>query len=84
MQAAQRANALVARPQKKMVGVGEDDLRAEFFELLLSDALDAPRRPHGHECGSVNRAVRRVQSAQTRAARIGLQHFERKRHRHLV
>lgn len=80
MQAAHFADEFGARTQKKMVGIGEDDLRAEGFEGLLRESFYAAQRSDRHERGRVNHAMRRFQTAKARTAGIGTQNFKAKRH----
>ena len=63
-----------------MIGVGEDDLRVEFFEIALRLALHGRGRADGHERRRFDHAVRSGQAAQTRAGRIGGQNLEMKIH----
>src|SRR5271163_3900590 len=71
MQAAQLANQFVAGTKIKMIGICEDDLSAEGFEILLR--LPSHRRggTDGHECWCINRAVRRRQPPKPRTGWIG-------------
>ena len=39
VQPAEFSNQLMARPQIKMIGVGEDDARAQFFERFVRQCL---------------------------------------------
>ena len=80
VQAAHRANQFVAGPQIKMIGIAEKYLSAELFEILLRLSLYRCRRANGHECGSFDYAVRRRQTAQARAGRVGSQNFKFKWH----
>src|SRR6266481_971838 len=80
VQAAKLADQLVARAQIKMIGVGEDDFRAKFFEGFLRQGFDGSLCANGHEEGRLDGAMRRGQAATARASRIGLRNFERKIH----
>jgi len=59
-----------------MIGIREDDARAEFLERFLSEGLDGCGSPHRHEYRRFNDAVRRRQTAAPRPAGIGLQNFK--------
>src|SRR5215470_11694969 len=48
-QSAQFEDGLVTGPQKKMVGVPENDAGIEIFEHLLGDSLDRAGGPDRHE-----------------------------------
>ena len=69
VQAAGAGNEILARAQVKMVGVGEDDLRADVLEFIRGHGLNRGLRAHGHVDGRFDNAVGRVQTA---AARAGL------------
>ncbi len=58
MQPAHPANRLDARPQKKMVGIREQNLDAQLFEHILRDALNRGQRSNRHEHRSLNLSVR--------------------------
>ena len=63
VQTAEAADHLLAGPQVEVVGVAEDDLRADGGEVLRRQRLDRAERPHGHEHGRFHRAVRGVHDA---------------------
>src|SRR5579871_1897819 len=63
-----------------MVGVREDYLRVEIFEVLLRLPLYRGRRAHGHERRRFDHAVRSCEASKTRAGWIGGKNFERKWH----
>ena len=75
MEPAERADALRARPQIEMIGIGEDDLRAEIVEVAMRDRLDGALRADGHECRRIHRAVRGRQHAAARGA-VRVRHIE--------
>ena len=58
MQAAHAPNRFNSRPQIKMIGIGEKNLDAEFFEYILRDTLDGSESSHWHEDGSLDGSVR--------------------------
>src|SRR5579885_2989929 len=70
VQAAQPAHQLVPRPQVQMIGIGEDNGRAELLEGLLPQALYRGLRPHRHERRSLHRAMWRLKHAAARTGRI--------------
>src|SRR5262249_34915662 len=49
VQSTELADEFMPRAQIQMVGVGEDDFRAEFFERLIAQCLDGSLRAHRHE-----------------------------------
>ena len=69
VQAAVRAQHLASRPQRQMVGVAQDDLRADVVgERPWRDALDGTQRADGHE-RSASRSRRDPLSGGRRARR---------------
>src|SRR5258708_2922803 len=80
VQAAKLADQLVAGAQIKMIGIGEDDFRAEFFERFLGQSFDGSLCANGHEEGRLDGAMRRGQAATARASRIGLRNRKGKIH----
>ena len=74
MQAAEAGDALGARPQAEMVGIGEDKRRTGRAKLVGRQRLDRGLRADRHVHGRGHVAVRRVQHTGARAgARISLQ-----------
>ena len=71
MQAAQFADQFVSGAQIQMIGISENDLRAELFQSLIAKALDRRLRPDRHEGRRFDLAMRSNQAAEPRAARIG-------------
>ena len=68
---------LVPGPQVKMIGVGQQDLDSQPFEILLGHAFDAARRADRHEGRSLDDAVGRVEEAGARAgARVARHDLE--------
>ena len=63
-----------------MIGIGEENARAEFLERFLCEALDRCRGAHGHEHRRFNDAVWRAQTPAPRAAGISLQNVKGKVH----
>lgn len=76
MQSAELADQFVARSQIQMVGIRQQDLYAEVFQVLLRLSLYCGRRSHRHKCRCIDHAMRGAQSPQPRPGRIGGQHFE--------
>ena len=66
--------------RNKMIGVGEDDARAELLERVLRQSFNGGGGADRHECRRFERAVRRREHASARAGRIGLGNLERKAH----
>ena len=62
------ADDVDAGSQVEVVGVSEDDLRVQAFELGIDDALDGGLRAHGHEDRRLDVAMWRMQAAQSRRA----------------
>ena len=60
VQAADAADDFVAGAEIEMVGVAEDDLRAQRFEHVLRYGLDGAGSADGHEDWSFNGLVRQV------------------------
>ena len=79
MESAKFADVFVSWPQIEVIGVAEDDLRAEFFENVLRDSLNACDRANRHEHWSFNDAVRELHSSEASLAVTGF-HCERERH----
>jgi surface antigen len=63
-----------------MIGIAEDDLRAEFFERFVAQAFYRALRAHGHEHWRFDGSVRCGQSSAARTTTVGLQNFKRKGH----
>src|SRR5271157_1136892 len=60
VQPAHAPDGLVAGTQVEMIGVAQYDLRAQRFEHVLRNGLDAPRRAHRHKDRSLHSAVRQM------------------------
>ena len=73
MQAAHAADGLVAGAEIEMIGIAEDDLRAEGFEDVLRDGFDGAGCADGHEDRSFDGLVGKMQ---LRAASAGLSGVE--------
>ncbi len=58
MQPAHPANRLDAGPQKKMVGIREQNLDAQLFKHILRDALHRSQRSHRHKHRRLDLSVR--------------------------
>ena len=67
-----------------MIGVSEDDARADFFERVLRKAFDRRGGAHRHEHRRLDDPVRRSQASAARATGIAAQNFEGKIHRSSV
>ena len=57
----------LARAQVQVIGIGQNDLRAAFLQLVRRHGLHACLRAHRHEDRRLDHAVRRVQAAAPRA-----------------
>ena len=62
---------LIAGAHIQVIGVGEDDLRADLLEIARQHALDGRLRTDGHIDGRQDIAVRGVKDARPRA-RLGI------------
>ena len=68
MQSAELPDQLVAGAEEQVVGVGENDRRAEFLgEVALGESFDGGLSPDGHEHGSFDVAVSGVKYARAGA-----------------
>ena len=76
VQAAELADQLMARTKIEMIGVREQNLDAEIFEVLLGLAFDGSGRAHGHKRRRVDYAVGRGEAAESRTGGIGSEDFE--------
>src|SRR6266851_3561985 len=63
-----------------MIGIRENDFRAQFFQRALRQSLDGRRRPHRHEKWSLDSPMRRSQSPPSRPSRISFAYLKRKTH----
>ena len=70
VQAAHAADGLVAGAQVKVIGVAEDDFRAEGFEHVLRDGFDRSLGADGHEDGGFD-GLMREDEAGAAAAGVG-------------
>ena len=52
---------IVTGAQIQVIGIAEDNLRADGFQIIRGNGLDTACRTYGHEDRSFNRAVRSVQ-----------------------
>ena len=80
MQAAKLADQLVAGAQIKVIGIREDDFRAEFFEGFIAQAFYGGLRSNRQEERSLDGAMGRGHVAAARTERISFQDFKRKFH----
>src|SRR5712691_8605233 len=60
---AQLRDQLRPRAQQQVVGVAEDDLRADVRQVVGSDRLHRARRPHRHELRRVDAAMGQLEHA---------------------
>ena len=68
METAECTDSIGSRPQVQMIGIGQDDLRAEVFQIPMRYGLDSTLRADSHESGRVDNAVRRREYATSRSA----------------
>src|SRR5882762_7242334 len=83
MQTTQLANSLMAGPKIQVICISEQDLHAQLAERLLRQPLHRALRADGHECRGINHAVRRRETPEARAGRIGFQDVKMKFHLYL-
>ena len=77
MQSAQLPNDFMAGSQEQVIGVRQQNLRADLVHLVRAHGLDGCLRADGHENGGLHIAVRQVQRAAARARpRIDLVDFK--------
>ena len=67
VEAAEIPDALVARAQVEVVGVGEDDRGAGGGDLVRVERLDGGIGAHGHELRRLDHPVRQLEATQARA-----------------
>ena len=72
VQAAGLADEIHARPQEEVVGVRQDDARAEIVQFVRRDALDGCLRADRHEDWCRETAVRRMDDARARSRALVL------------
>jgi hypothetical protein len=80
MQAAHALDGLVAGAQIQMIGVAEDDLRAEVFEDVLGHGLDGAGGADRHEDRSFDRLMGQMKPAAAATFRGGLELVEGEGH----
>ena len=68
---AQPPDPLVARAEVQVVGVPEDDPRAQLDEVPRREGLHAPRRAHRHEDRGLEHAARRLETPAAGGAVLG-------------
>src|SRR5262249_44091015 len=78
MQPAAARDQVVAGPQVQVIGVAQQDLGAERFEVAMRDALHRALRPNRHEGRRLDFTVRRAQNAATREV-VGVRDPKRER-----
>ena len=84
MEPAEALDELVAGAQVEVVGVAEDELRADVLKDGLGDGLDGALGADGHEDGGIYGAVGQVKAGATSAGGMGGEEFETKGHRWIV
>ena len=84
MESAEGADAFMAGAEIEVIGVAEDDLRAEVFEGLLRDGFDGALSSDGHEDGGFDGAVGQVDARAAGAGGVCGKQIETKRHRLIV
>ena len=67
VQAAERGHHLLTRPKRQVIGVGQEHPRAGRSELVGRQPLDRRLRADRHERRRLDRPVRRLQQAGSRA-----------------
>ena len=68
MQAASFTQDFQARPQIKMIGIAQDDLRTQVLHLFIGHSLDCATRANRHENRRLHIAMSRMQHATTGSA----------------
>jgi hypothetical protein len=63
MQSAEAADVFMSGAKVKMIGVAEDDLRAEFFEQVLRDGFHRPDGADRHEDWRFHLPVRKLKAS---------------------
>ena len=58
-----------SRPQVQVVGVGQENLKANFFQIILCHGLDGGTGSHWHEHGSANWAMGKLHDSSAGLAR---------------
>lgn len=67
-----------------MIGVGEDDARAELLERVLRQSFDGGGSADRHKRRRFEYAVRRREFSSARTSRVGLGNLEREAHLYIV
>ena len=70
MQPAQVAYGLIARSEAEVIGVAQDNLSPQCFQVFRMQGLDGSLGAHRHENGSGDIAVRQVQGAEACAGGV--------------
>jgi hypothetical protein len=76
VQAAKTADELVAGAQIEVIGVAEDDFRAERFQRVLRDGLDRAGGAYRHEDRGLYGAVGQIKASTAPAGLGGCKDFE--------
>src|SRR5260370_34346896 len=71
MQPAQATNHLMSRPEVEMIGVAENELRAQLFQNVLRHGFYCARGAARHEGGGLHLAVRGLHAAEAGPAGPG-------------
>src|SRR6476646_7365377 len=72
VQAAQLAHQLVPRTQIQMIGIAQNDLRAQILQNVLRNSLHSPSRADRHKSRRFNQAVRGVDAGLSSRADFSL------------
>jgi hypothetical protein len=84
VQAAHAANGLMAGPQVKVIGIAENDLRAEGLKHILRDGLHGSLRSDRHEDGRFDCPMRQSEAAAAPAGSGFCDELERRSHALIV
>ncbi len=84
VEAAEGADEFMAGAEVEVVGIAEDDLRAEVFEDVLRDGLDGALGADGHEDGGFNDLMGKVDAGTAGAGRGSREEFEAQGHLFIV
>ena len=72
VQPAHLAHQLMPRSKIQVIGIAQNDLRAQVFQNVLRDGFHRPSRAHRHECRGFHGAVRGVDAGLSGQGRLGL------------
>ena len=71
VQPAKPGDPFATGPKRQVIGVAKQDLGTQSADLIRAERLDGGLRPHRHERGRVDHAVRRCQSPAPSAILLG-------------